>query len=476
MSDLSTLFEMPLFAGLSEECKRRVSANLSERRLKQGEVLMREGQCVTHQFILLEGELVTERVVSGRQMFSETRTAPTSIAEASLLAGVPAPWTYTAATDCHLVALSEEMFHTLVRECESFSRIIYRSMYARVNVYDTFMLTGEKLAALGRLSAGLAHELNNPAAAVARAADSLRESLDTLREATRVLVMSAMPPAVMNTLNDWASRAAPAADTAPQAALRQSEAESLLADWLAERGIEKPWLLAPQLVAAGFAPEGLAPLAERLTSEQSCAGIRWLAATLELRSLAEQAWLGAGRISEIVKAMKDYSYMDQAPLQEVDIHDGIEDTLTIMSYKLKHGIIVKRDYDRALPHVPVYGSELNQVWTNLIDNAIDAMEGSGELSIRSYQEGDYVVVEIGDTGTGIPAEILPLLFEPFYTTKPLGKGTGLGLHMAYRTVVHRHNGTINAVSHAGETKFQVRLPFGVGRKPDGSILSSGPIA
>jgi signal transduction histidine kinase len=463
MSNLSTLFEMPLFAGLSEECKRQVRANLSERRLKRGEVLMREGQRVTHQFILLEGELVTEKVVSGRQMFNEKRTAPTSIADASLLAGVPAPWTYTAATDCHLVALSEDMFHTLVRECESFSRIIYRSMYARVNVYDTFILTGEKLAALGRLSAGLAHELNNPAAAVARAAGSLRDSLDTLREATRALVTSALPAEVMTSMNDWASRAAPPVDTTPHAALRQSEAESLLADWLAERGAAKPWLLAPQLVAAGFAPADLAPLAERVTSEQFCTGIRWLAATLELRSLAAQAWLGAGRISEIVKAMKDYSYMDQAPLQEVDIHDGIEDTLTIMQFKLKHGVVVKRDYDRALPRVPVYGSELNQVWTNLIDNAIDAMEGSGELSIRSYQEGDYVVVEIGDTGPGIAAEIVPRLFEPFFTTKPLGKGTGLGLHIAYRTVVSRHNATIKAVSSAGETKFLVRLPLGVGR-------------
>ena len=461
MSDLSTLFEMPLFAGLSEACKQKVRENLSERRLKLGDILMHEGQHVTHQFILLEGELVTEKVVSGRQMFNERRTAPTSIADASLLAGVPAPWTYTAATDCHLVALSEAMFHTLVRECESFSRIIYRSMYARVNVYDTFILTGEKLAALGRLSAGLAHELNNPAAAVARAADSLHGSLDTVREATRILVMSAMPAQVMTRINDWASRAAPELDTTPHAALRQSEAESLLADWLADRGVANTWLLAPQLVAAGFAPADLAPLADDVTSEQFCAGIRWLAATLELRSLAEQAWLGAGRISELVKAMKDYSYMDQAPLQEVDIHDGIENTLTIMQFKLKRGVIVKRNYDRALPRVPVYGSELNQVWTNLIDNAIDAMDGHGELSIRSYQEGGYVVVEIGDTGAGIPAEIVPRLFEPFFTTKPLGKGTGLGLHIAYRTVVSRHNGTINVVTAASDgTTFEVRLPLG----------------
>lgn len=180
---------------------------------------------------------------------------------------------------------------------------------------------------------------------------------------------------------------------------------------------------------------------------------------LELRSLANQAWIGAGRISEIVKAMKDYSYMDQAPLQEVDIHCGIEDTLTIMRHKLKQGVTVKRDYDRTLPHVPVYGSELNQVWTNLIDNAVDAMEGSGELTIRSRRDGNFAVVEIVDTGAGIPSHILPRLFEPFFTTKPPGRGSGLGLHIAYRTVVQRHNGLISVGSDDGETIFKICLPL-----------------
>ncbi|WP_206995480.1 ATP-binding protein [Trinickia mobilis] len=459
MSDLSTLFTMPHFAGLSEERRQWLSTKVSERRLARGEILMREGQLVTHQFILLEGELMTEKQVGGRQMFDDRRIPPTLVAETSLLAEMPVPLTFSAATDCYLVALSAAVVRTLLHECESYRRNVFRSMYARISAYDMFVLNGEKLAALGRLSAGLAHELNNPAAGVARAADGMREALDSLRQTTRVLCRSAMPAEVVDRLDGWASRAAPAVDAAPQGALRQSEAENLLADWLAATGIAKPWLIAPQLVAAGFAPADLAPVAESVTHEQFGAGIRWLAATLDLRALANQAWIGAGRISEIVKAMKDYSYMDQAPLQEVDIHDGIEDTLTIMRHKLKQGVIVKRDYDRTLPLVPAYGSELNQVWTNLIDNAVDAMEGNGQLTIHSRRDGGFAVIEIADTGPGIPADIVPRLFEPFFTTKPLGKGSGLGLHLAYRTVVQRHNGTISVVSHGGETKFQVRLPL-----------------
>lgn len=459
MSDLSALFEMPLFSGLPEERRAWLRANLDEYHLKMGEILMREGQRVTHQFVLLDGEIVTEKMVGGRQVFDDRRPAPTSIAETSLLADMPLPLTFTAATDCFLVALPEPVVRTLLNECESFSRHIFRSIYARISAYDAFILNGEKLAALGRLSAGLAHELNNPAAAVARAADGLRESLDNMREATRALVVSAIPADVVDMLNGWASRAVPAADTTPQAALRQSEAESMLTDWLAAHGLAKPWLIAPQLAVAGFMPDDLEPVAARVTPEQFDAGVRWLAATLELRSLGNQAWIGAGRISEIVKAMKDYSYMDQAPLQEVDIHSGIEDTLTIMRHKLKQGVTVNRDYDRMLPHVPVYGSELNQVWTNLIDNAVDAMDGNGELTIRSRLEGSFAVIEIMDTGSGIPDDIVARLFEPFFTTKPLGKGNGLGLHIAYRTVVQRHNGTISVASRPGETKFKVCLPL-----------------
>ncbi|SAK84698.1 two-component sensor kinase [Caballeronia hypogeia] len=459
MSDPSKLFDMPLFAGLSAERRQWVRENLSEHRLKKGEILMHEGQTVTHQFVLLEGELLTEKRVAGRQVIDDTRSAPVSVAEASLLAGMPLPLTFSANTDCYLISLAESTVRTLMNECEAFGKQIFRSMYGRISAYDTFILSGEKLAALGRLSAGLAHELNNPAAAVARAADGMRDALDSLHRATRALVLCAMPVDVMETLDTWARRAPPAIDATPAGSLRRSEAEDRFAQWLSTHGIDKPWLMAPRLVAAGFAPEEFEPLTARVSREQFSAGIRWLAATFEMRFLSEQTWLGAERISEIVKAMKSYSYMDQAPLQEVDIHGGIEDTLTIMQHRLKHGVVVTRDYDRALPPVPVYGSELNQVWTNLIDNAIDAMDERGELTIRSHREGNCAVIEITDTGHGIPADVLPRLFEPFFTTKPPGKGNGLGLHIAYRTVVHRHEGRLGVVATEVGTTFQVRLPL-----------------
>jgi signal transduction histidine kinase len=459
MSDLRALFEMPLFAALSPEQRQWLAGNVSELELAKGDVLLHEGEQVTRHYVLVEGEFLVWKRVGSQQVFDDRRPAPVCIGEASLLAGIPLPLTITAGSDCRVLLFPEAVFRKLLMDCEPFSKIIFRSMFARINAYDTFILSREKLAALGTLAAGLAHELNNPAAAVARAAHHARETVGTLGETVRIVIDSALPADVMGELNAWAARRVLAAGTAPLDPLRQNEAEDRLSDWLSERGIATPWLVAPCLAAAGIAPGDLAPLAGRLTPVQLSAAIRWLAATLELGCLADEAWRGAGRISEIVKAMKAYSYMDQAPLQEVDVHDGIEDTLMIMRYKLKHGITVTRDYDRALPRLAVYGSELNQVWTNIIDNAVDAMDGRGDLTIRTRREGDSVVVDITDNGPGIPLETLPRLFEPFFTTKPLGKGCGLGLDIAYRIVVNRHDGAISATSQPGETTFRVRLPL-----------------
>ena len=320
------------------------------------------------------------------------------------------------------------------------------------------------MAALGMLAAGLSHELNNPASAVARAADRAREARDALHDSLVIFSRSAIPHEALSALDALSRRSVTGG--VPLDALRQSEAEQVLSDWLDQHGGEKSWLMAPCLVASRIAPDDLAALAASLNPEQFNAGIRWLAATLELGSLMDEAKRSAARISDIVKAMKSYSYMDQAPQQEVDIHEGIEDTLTIMHHKLKQGITVKRDYDRSLPRLQVYGSELNQVWTNIIDNAADAMSGRGDIIIRTRREGDYVVVEITDNGPGIPPEIQSQIFAPFFTTKPLGKGTGLGLDIAYQTVVNRHSGTIRVISRPGETTFRVSLPLlGIRKTP-----------
>jgi signal transduction histidine kinase len=246
----------------------------------------------------------------------------------------------------------------------------------------------------------------------------------------------------------------------PLDALAQSDREETLTTWLDEHGVVDGWKLAATLVEAGLDTSHLDTIVEHIEAEPLTAVLTWLGATLATVRLLDEIEQSTARVSDLVTAIKEYTYMDQAPQQEVDVHAGIESTLTILGYKLKKGIGVTRTYDLDLPHIPAYGSELNQVWTNLIDNAIDAMGGQGQLAIRTSREGAYVQVEIADTGPGIPADIQSHIFEPFFTTKDVGKGSGLGLDTAYRTVVGRHHGDITVSSEPGDTRFQVRLPIG----------------
>jgi signal transduction histidine kinase len=240
--------------------------------------------------------------------------------------------------------------------------------------------------------------------------------------------------------------------------LTQSEREDEIADWLEDRGIKEAWKLSPALVAAGLDIDSLDSLGDRV--EANCIGsiLAWLEATLTGTSLLAEIKQSSQRISELIKAMKDYSYMDRAPMQQIDVHEGLDSTLTILKHKLKHGITVSKNYGD-LPPICAYGRELNQVWTNLIDNAIDAMGGKGNLRIRTAVEGDRVLVEIGDDGGGIPAVIQSRIFEQFFTTKEAGKGTGLGLDIARRIIVGQHKGDIRFDSQPGDTRFQVRLPI-----------------
>jgi signal transduction histidine kinase len=223
--------------------------------------------------------------------------------------------------------------------------------------------------------------------------------------------------------------------------------------------LEDAWQTAPTLVSLGFTPRDVAELSTHFNPVQVPQVIQWLSDTSVIYSLLDEISLGTGRISELVKALKTYSYMDQAPTQAVDIHEGLENTLVILRSKLKQGVTVHRDFAPDLPQIQAYGSELNQVWTNLIDNAVDAMGGAGDLTLRTRQEHDMVLVEITDTGQGIPEQDLPHLFDPFFTTKPIGKGTGLGLNICHNIVVQKHHGRIEVQSHPGETHFRVFLPL-----------------
>jgi signal transduction histidine kinase len=325
---------------------------------------------------------------------------------------------------------------------------------------EVMLRQSEKLATLGKLSAGMAHELNNPAAAAQRGAAQLQATFSHLQQThlkLGELNLSDSQLASLLALDELAQQRAK--QPADMDSLTRSDREQELETWLDEQGVEDAWAVAPTLVNLGYGNDALSTLVASFSADQFCAVIAWLNDTYTIYSLLEEIGQGAGRISEIVKALKGYTYLDQAPIQTVDIHEGLDSTLVILRSKLKAGITVRREYDEGLPHIQARGSELNQVWTNLIDNAIGAMNGEGEITVRTRSDERWVIVEIEDNGSGIPEENLPNLFDPFFTTKPPGEGTGLGLNISHNIIVQKHQGQIDVTSQPGKTRFEVRIPI-----------------
>jgi signal transduction histidine kinase len=317
----------------------------------------------------------------------------------------------------------------------------------------------EKLATLGRLSAGMAHELNNPAGAAQRGARQLGETIARLQAAHLTLGKLGLVDVQLATLLEL-DRLAKASARRPteMGALARGDLEAELEAWLAAQGVESPWEVAPALANLGYDCDGLNRLVESFTPAQFSAVIDWLNGTYIIYSLLEEIAQGTERISEIVKALKTYTFMDQGPVQRVDVHAGLDSTLVMLRSKLKPGITVHREYGLHLPEIQAYGSELNQVWTNIIDNAIDAMDGQGEITLRTGYDDQWVIVELEDNGPGIPEAVLPHVFDPFYTTKAPGLGTGMGLNISHSIIVQKHRGRIEVYSRPGATRFEVRLP------------------
>lgn len=316
----------------------------------------------------------------------------------------------------------------------------------------------EKMAALGKLSAGLSHELNNPAAAARRAADQLTDSLGRRDAAVRDLfgVLSVAEwDALGQTLDRARSSHTPEGELDP---LEASEREEALGDWLSDHGIERAWEVTPQFVRSGVDEAVLGDLAAALPTKALVPAVGWLAESLAVSDLTDVVARGTARISELVGAVKSYSHMDRATELQVDVHEGIEDTLIILGHRLKD-VTVKRRYDRSLPPIRALGNSLNQVWTNVLDNAIDATDGTGAITISTARDGERLVVSFADNGSGISEENLTCIFEPFFSTKPQGLGTGLGLDTAWRIVTEEHQGRIDVTSRPGETVFRVSLPI-----------------
>jgi signal transduction histidine kinase len=381
------------------------------------------------------------------------------LGEISLLEQAPRSASVRALTDSRLLKISQSSFEQLLSRSPSAAMSVLHTVTTRLRNTEAMLRQSEKMAGLGTLAAGLAHELNNPAAAVRRSTAQLRTALVEWQQLTAQLEGMNLELRQKETLNALREKIlAHTLSPADLDPLTRSDQEGELQTWLEQQKVEQAWELAPTLLALDWDVPALEGLAALFSIEQFPAIVRWLGVGSSTYALLDEAAQGAERISEIVKAVKTYSYLDQAPIQEVDLHEGLENTLVILRHKLAQGTRVVREYAPDLPRIEAYASELNQVWTNIIDNAIDAMGGQGELVLRTYAKDGRVVVEISDNGPGIPPEIQSRIFEPFYTTKAPGVGTGLGLHIAYSIVAQKHQGQIRVTSRPGATCFQVTLP------------------
>jgi signal transduction histidine kinase len=318
----------------------------------------------------------------------------------------------------------------------------------------------EKLATLGKLSAGIAHELNNPASAAVRGAEQLKNNISDLQKTQfklGKLSLSDEQLVKVKALNEmFYEKSKQPNELDP---LTRSDLENEMEDWLEGKGLNNCWELASTIVNTGFTKEELNNLTRIFTNEQFPVVVSSVGNNFITDSLTEEIKQSAERITQIVQALKSYTYLDQAPVQSVDIHEGLNSTLVMLRSRLKKGISVKREYSENLPRIQAYGSELNQVWTNILDNAVDAMNENGRITIKTYKENQHLVVEIKDSGPGIPEDIQSKIFDPFYTTKPVGKGTGMGLNISHNIIVQKHKGEIKVKSKPGETCFQIKLPI-----------------
>jgi signal transduction histidine kinase len=377
--------------------------------------------------------------------------------------GVPQvyPATTRAVTDCRLFELPAAEFGRKFREWFPMALHFLQGLSTTgMDTRDT-VERHERLVALGSVTAGLTHELNNPVAAVSRATATLRDRLAGMRAELGTLARSALTPDQLEAVASLAGEALDERRDAPHLSpLQVSDREEELADWLDDHGVAGGWELAPTLVGAGLTVAWAERLAAVVPEGHLGAALTYPVRVLESDGLLDEISEAVGRISGLLASAKQYTQMDRAPLQTFDVHVGLDATLTMLGHKLKDHVVVVRDYDRSLPQLVAFPGELNQVWTNLIDNAVDAMGGRGTLTLRTRRVGDdRLMVEIGDTGPGVPDEIRSRVFEPFFTTKEIGTGTGLGLDIAWRIVVGRHGGEIRVESAPGDTRFQVVLPL-----------------
>ena len=458
MATVSELLAFPTFADLPQDQLTWFLAQTEEMWLKAGAIYARQGDPADAMFVILEGqfqwrgELAGEVAVFTNKLGDVTGALPFSRMKQFTVTG-------RAMTDGRVLKFPVSSFPELIQKMPELAKRLVGLMSDRIREATRFEQQRDRLAALGKLSAGLAHELNNPASAAKRAASQLRDILKRIKDASHELGRRDLTPAQKTQIENLEA-VVTHNDEPPLDALAASDLEQEIDQLFRAHGQNDLWQLAADLARRGVNKDVLESLFANLGADTARAALVRLAASVEIANLLNEIESSTSRISDLVLAIKEYTFMDQAPVQNVDVIKSLENTLTILNHKLKRGVVVKRDYERVPLLVNSFGSELNQVWTNLIDNAIDAMSGKGELRVRTYREDSCVVVEIGDNGPGISPQVKAHIFEPFFTTKPMGQGTGLGLDTVQR-IVRKHRGNIQVNSVPGDTRFQVFLPLAV---------------
>ncbi|MGH3882515.1 MAG: ATP-binding protein [Pseudonocardiaceae bacterium] len=461
----SELRELFLFTDLTDSQLDWIREHGETVEVGDGEIVNTEGEQARYFYVMLSGALQMTRLVAGDQVeILRTDQRGVYFGATQFYLGDQVDQNYSASvralSDCRFLALPSREFNEMFRRWYPMAVHLLQGMFVGISNANVLVGQRERLLALGKLSAGLTHELNNPAAAAARASDTLRERLGGMRHKLAMLAEGRLDRDALRTLTVLQERFVEIGRSAPAlTALQTGDLEDELADWLDDHGVTQSWELAPVFVAGGLRVSDLEQVADTAPAESLEGALRWLAYTVDTENLIREIGDATARITALVAAAKQYSQLDRAPHQNIDLHEGLDATLVMLARKLGDGVRIVKDYDRELPAVPAYPAELNQVWTNLIDNAADAMHGEGTLTVRTARDGEFALVEIGDTGDGVPPEAAKRIFEPFFTTKRVGQGTGLGLDVSWRVVVNRHHGDLSLQSHPGDTRFQIRLPL-----------------